>query len=162
MRKIAMKKILFAALIPIVIFNITGCRNKTSTSTNDIRRETIAGLKIEKVTPSEVDEYYETSGTIAARTVSVVASRVMGTVTSLKVKEGDMVSAGKVLLTIDDSDLAEKIKAAGEGYKEAEKGLEAAKENKDLTEITYRRYKKLFDEKALSGQELDQVEILPP
>jgi RND family efflux transporter MFP subunit len=36
--------------------------------------------------------------------------------------------------------------------------MEAAKENKGLIDITYQRYKKLFDEKALSGQELDQVE----
>ena len=110
------------------------------------------------MTPSQVDEYYDTSGTVAAKTISVVASRVMGSVTSIQAKEGDRVNAGRVLLTIDDSDVTQRVKAANEGYKEAEKGLEAAKENRNLADITDQRYKKLFDEKALTGQELDQIE----
>jgi RND family efflux transporter MFP subunit len=158
MRRIDMKQLLSSALILTISIFITGCKDKISPGTKEVKREVISGLKIENVTPSRVDEYYETSGTIAAKTVSVVASRIMGSVTSLQVKEGDKVSAGRVLLTIDDSDITQRVRAANEGYKEAEKGLEAAKENKNLTDITYQRYKKLFDEKALSGQELDQIE----
>ena len=153
-----MKHIISAALLLMVSLIITGCKDKISPGTKEVKRETISGLKIGKATPSQVDEYYETSGTVTAKTVSVVASRIMGSVTSLQVKEGDRVSAGRVLLTIDDSDVAQRVRAASEGYKEAEKGLEAAKENRNLTDITYHRYKKLFDDKALSGQELDQVE----
>jgi RND family efflux transporter MFP subunit len=104
-----------------------------------------------------VDEYYETSGTVSARTISTVAGRMMGTVTSIKVKEGDRVSAGQLLLTIDDSDVAQKVKAAREGCNEAEKGLEAARENRNLMTVTFQRYSKLYDGKALSGQELDQI-----
>ncbi len=158
MRKIDMRQIIPAACLLMISLIITGCKDKISPGTKEIKREAISGLKIEKVTPSQVDEYYETSGTVTAKTVSVVASRMMGSITSLQVKEGDRVSAGRVLLTIDDSDVAQRVRAASEGYKEAEKGLEAAKENRNLTDITYRRYKKLFDDKALSGQELDQVE----
>lgn len=153
-----MRQIISAALLLMVFLVITGCKDKISPGTKEVKREAVSGLKIEKVTPSQVDEYYETSGTVTAKTVSVVASRMMGSVTSLQVKEGDRVSAGRVLLTIDDNDVAQRVKAASEGYKEAEKGLEAAKENRNLTDITYQRYKKLFDEKALTGQELDQVE----
>lgn len=158
MRRIVMKQILSAALILTISIFITGCKDEISPGTKDVKRETISGLKIEKVPLSEVDEYYETSGTVAAKRVSAVASRMMGTVTSLQVREGDRVSVGSVLLTVDDSDVVQRVRAANEGYKEAEKGLEAAKENRNLTDITYQRYKKLFDEKVLSGQELDQIE----
>ncbi|HEX8949532.1 MAG TPA: efflux RND transporter periplasmic adaptor subunit, partial [Dissulfurispiraceae bacterium] len=72
-------------------------------------------------------------------------------VTSLRVKEGDRVGAGQLLMTIDDRDTAQRVKAA-------EKGLEAAKQDRALEEITYQRYKKLFDGKAISQQEIDQVE----
>ncbi len=151
-----MKKLMSAAVI-LAIF-VTGCKEKISPGTAAVQREAISGLMVEDVIPSQVTEYYDTSGTVAARAVTSVASRMMGSVTSLQVKEGDRVGIGRVLLTIDDSDVAEKVKAANEGYKEAVKGLEAATENRNLADITYQRYRKLFEDKALSGQELDQIE----
>ncbi len=137
---------------------LVGCTGKVKPGTKEVKREKVSGVVIEEVNPSQVDEYFETAGTVVARTVSVVASRVMGTVTSIKVKEGDRVSSGQLLLTIDDRDLAQKTKAAVEGYREAEKGLEVARENRNLADTTYQRFKKLYDERALSGQELDQIE----
>ena len=154
-----MKKI---ALTYLVLFSLlilpAGCGEKVKPGVAEVKREQISGLTVSVVGPSTVDEFYETSGTVRAKTVSVAASRMMGAVTSIKVKEGDRVKAGQALLTIDDSDVAQKVKAAAEGYREAEKAVEAAGENKKLNDITYQRYRKLFDEKALSGQELDRIE----
>lgn len=137
---------------------LAGCGEKVKPGTSAVKREAVTGITVETVKPSQVDRCFETSGTVAAKTISAVAGRMMGTVTSLRVKEGDRVSAGQLLLTVDDSDVKQKVRAASEGYNEAVKGLEAAKENRNLSDITYRRYKKLYDEKALSGQELDQIE----
>ncbi len=153
-----MKQFFSGAIILTLFFFVAGCKEKISPGAREPKREAISGLKIEKVTPSIIDKYYETSGTVAARTVTSVASRIMGSVTSIRVKEGDRVSIGSVLLTIDDSDMAEKVRAAREGYKEAEKGLEAAAENRNLADITYQRYKTLFNDRALTGQEMDQIE----
>jgi len=61
------------------------------------------------------------------------------------------VNAGQLLLTIDDSDVAQRVKAA-------EKGLEGAHQQQSLSEVTYQRYLQLYEEKALAGQELDQFE----
>ena len=83
---------------------------------------------------------------------------MMGTVTSLLVKEGDAVEKGQLLLTIDDSDVVQKVKAAEAGHREATKALESAKQNRELTDITYRRYRKMYEEKAISRQEMDQFE----
>jgi RND family efflux transporter MFP subunit len=148
-----------AAAMAIVSFLgvVSGCRDKVKPGTVEVKRQRVSGMIIEPITPSQVDEYYETSGTVSARTISTVAGRMMGTVTSIKVKEGDRVSAGQLLLTIDDSDVAQKVKAAREGCNEAEKGLEAARENRNLMTVTFQRYRKLYDGKALSGQELDQI-----
>jgi RND family efflux transporter MFP subunit len=141
-----------------LLFFAAGCGEKVTPGTAEVKRQQVTGLTVEMITPSQVDEYYETSGTVAARTISAVASRVMGTVTSVRAKEGDRVSAGQLLLTIEDSDIAQKVKAAREGMNEAEKGLAAARENQNLMEVTWRRYSNLYHDKALSGQELDQVE----
>jgi RND family efflux transporter MFP subunit len=141
-----------------VVLLVSGCEKKVKPGVSEVKRQQVTGVKVETVRPAEVNEYYETSGTVIAKAVSVVSSRIMGTITAVKVKEGDKVRAGQLLLTIDDRDIRQKVKAASEGYEEAKKGLEAARENRDLVDITYRRYKNLYDEKALTGQELDQIE----
>jgi RND family efflux transporter MFP subunit len=159
MRTCAWEKRLAAAMAIISLLGlVAGCGEKVKPGTAEVKRERVSGITIETIAPSQVHEYYETSGTVAARTISAVASRMMGTVMSIKVKEGDRVSAGQLLLTIDDSDVVQKVKAAREGCNEAEKGLEAARENRNLMAVTFQRYRKLYDDKALSGQELDQIE----
>ncbi len=147
-----MKRNIYALFI-IVIAGIVlaGCGDKIKSGVHEVKREQVTGIKSEVLKSSEVDEYFETTGTVRAKTSSIIASRMMGTVTSLRVKEGDRVSAGQLLLTIDDRDVAQRVKAA-------EKGLEGAKQQQSLSDITYQRYKKLYDEKALAGQELDQIE----
>jgi RND family efflux transporter MFP subunit len=146
-----------AVAIAMAVVLAAGCGEKVKPGTAEVKRQQVAGLTVKPVAASQVEQYYETSGTVAAKTISTVASRMMGTVKSVAVKEGDRVSAGQVLLAIDDSDVAQKVKAAREGCKEAEKGLEAAGENRNLMAVTYRRYRKLYDDKALSGQELDEI-----
>jgi RND family efflux transporter MFP subunit len=83
---------------------------------------------------------------------------MMGTVSSLLVREGDAVEKGQLLLTIDDRDVVQRVKQAESAYQEATKALESAGQNRDLSNITYQRYKKMYEEKAISGQEMDQFE----
>lgn len=137
---------------------LSGCRDKVKPGAQEVKRQQVTGLGLQTVALAPVDEYYETSGTVRAKTVSTVSSRMMGTITEIRVREGDRVRAGQLLLTVDDSDTAMKVKGAAEGYNEALKALDAARENKSLREITWQRYKKLYDQKALSRQELDQIE----
>ncbi|MCL5062811.1 MAG: efflux RND transporter periplasmic adaptor subunit [Nitrospiraceae bacterium] len=144
-RKLTSYLLIFSLLL------LFGCKDKVKPGTAEVKRQAVTGVTLAEVHPTQVDEYYETSGTVRAKTISVIASRVMGTVTSVKVKEGDRVHAGQVLMTIDDRDVAQRVKAA-------EKTVEAAKQNKSLMDITYRRYKNLHDEKAISQQEIDQIE----
>lgn len=140
----------------IILFSYTGC--KGGHVPEEAERPAITNVGVETAGPSTVEEYYEAAGTVKARTVSVIASRVMGTVTSIKVEEGDRVQRGQLLLSIDDRDAAARVGAAREGLSEAISALEAAREQKDLAEITSTRYKKLFEEKALTQQELDRTE----
>lgn len=145
-----MKRLLSITVIAILLLS-AGCKDKVKPGTAGVKRQAVTGVTLAEVHPTQVDEYYETSGTVRAKTISVIASRVMGTVTSVKVKEGDRVHAGQALMTIDDRDVAQRVKAA-------EKAVEAAKQHKSLSDITYRRYKNLHDEKAISQQEIDQIE----
>ncbi|GAB4422595.1 MAG: efflux RND transporter periplasmic adaptor subunit [Thermodesulfovibrionales bacterium] len=140
-------------LFLVTVFSIllAGCREKVKPGVAETKMQTVADVTVTELHPSLVDEYYETSGTVKAKTISVIASRMMGTVTSLRVKDGDRVNAGQLIMTIDDRDVAQRVKAA-------EKAVEAAGLNRYLTDITYQRYKRLHDERAISQQEIDQIE----
>lgn len=144
--------LLFLSFVVIAYaFLLAGCEKKVKPGTAEVKRQAITGIVVTEVLPAQVDEYYETSGTVRARTSSVVASRVMGTVISLKVREGDRVRAGQVLITLDDRDMVQKVKAA-------EKAVEAADQNRQLADVTYSRYRKLYEGKAASKQEIDQID----
>jgi RND family efflux transporter MFP subunit len=123
---------------------------------------TKAGVAVQNVTittihKKDVNDFYEAAGTIQSKTISVISSRIMGAVIDVLVKQGDKVIAGQKLLLIDDNDLAQRLKAAQASHNEVMKSLETAKSNRTLAETTYNRYKQLYDEKAISGQEMDQM-----
>ncbi|MEW5746779.1 MAG: efflux RND transporter periplasmic adaptor subunit [Nitrospirota bacterium] len=128
-----------------------GCSDKVGPGAVEVKRPVVTGVALTTITPATVDDFYETSGTVKAKTVSAVASRTMGTITAVRVREGDRVRAGQVLMTIDDRDMAQRVQAA-------ERAVEAAQQQKALEDITYQRYRKLLDEKAVSRQEFDEVE----
>jgi RND family efflux transporter MFP subunit len=141
----------------IFIFLLAGCGS--SKNETPVKRDIVNGVTVMKVNPAQVDDYFETSGTVRAKTVSVVASRVMGTITSVKVKEGDKVTAGDILMTIDNRDTAQRVAATEAAFNEAQSARAASGEQRSLAEVTYSRYKNLYSEKVISRQEFDQIEM---
>lgn len=135
----------------IFFFIFTACQDKIPLDGTGNRPPVVSGVVVSRIVPSPVDDYYVTSGTVRAKETSMISSRIMGTVVSVRIKEGDHVKTGQLLLTLDDRDAMQKMLAA-------EQGLEAARQNSVLAGITYQRNKILYDEKALSGQEIDQIE----
>ncbi len=151
-------KQLLAAFFLLIFLLFGGCRDKIEPGTVEVKRPPVSGVTTAAVASTQVDAYYETSATIKAKTTTMVASKIMATVNALHVKEGDAVTVGQLLMVLDDRDITQKIQAARAAYEEAVRALASAKENRALADITYQRYKNLYDEKALSQQELDQVE----
>jgi RND family efflux transporter MFP subunit len=152
-----MRKVFSLFFIVIILF-CSSCRDKIKPGSVEPKRKEVSGITIKAITSSPVDVFYETSGTVKAKNVSIISSRLMGAVTKITVKEGDKVNTGDVLIFIDDSDAAQKMAAAEAGYKETGKALEVSMKNKSLAEITYQRYSKLHEEKVISQQEFDQIE----
>jgi RND family efflux transporter MFP subunit len=145
-------------IILILFLFVASCGGGSDSDKESAEKNVIKGVRTERVQKKEVDEYYRTSGTVKAKTVSDVASRVMGTVTSIKVREGDKVAEGDVLLTLDDRDLRQRALAAKEAYSEARHYMETAESSRRLTELTYERYKNLYEDKAISAHEMDEME----
>jgi len=116
---------------------------------------------------------YEAVGTIRAKSTSVLSSRVVGQVLSIRAQQGDHIRAGQLLVEIDDRDAANNIVKAKAGLAEAENALleveqsiragEAAKSAAEaaasLAESTYKRYQALLERKSVSPQEFEEVEF---
>ena len=80
----------------------------------------VTGVQIEKVAASSVDDFYEATGTVRAKTSTVLSSKIMGTVMSLRVREGDRVNAGQALIEIDNREAAAQLQKAQAGLRQAE------------------------------------------
>jgi RND family efflux transporter MFP subunit len=142
---------LASILFIVIMLLIAGCRDKVSPGTAEVKHIPVSGVTIVELKLSPIDDYYETSGTVKAKNVGVIASKIMGSVTSVVVQEGQRVGQGQTLLTIDDSDIVQRVSAA-------RSMVESAKQQKQLADVTFSRFAKLYEEKALSRQEFDQVE----
>ncbi len=110
-------------------------------------------------------------GTVQPRDRIALSSQINGFVREVKVRAGDTVSAGQVLVTLDARDADSQkaaalasIEEAQAALAEARKGAEmaqsmraAAKASADLAGETYKRYQKLAEARSISPQELDEV-----
>ncbi len=131
----------------------------------------VKGARVERVSKSPIEDYYEATGTVRSKTTTVLSSKIMGTVISLRAREGDKVSAGQALIEIDNRDANAQLQKAGAGLRQAQEGLAeveqatgaaesaqaAADANKRLADSTYARYQALFERKSISPQEFDEA-----
>ncbi len=152
-----MKKITIL-ILGILLISLGGCKDKIKPGTAKVDRPTISGVSTMTVELTQTGRYHDATATVTAKSESMVASRIMGPVTELHAREGNRVTAGQLLLVIDSQDINKKVAAAEAGYREALQALNAAEQNKLLAETTYKRFKNLYDENALTQQELDKVE----
>jgi RND family efflux transporter MFP subunit len=108
--------------------------------------------------------FYEATGTVRARSATVISSKVMGYVREVAVRAGDRVRAGQLLVRLDSRDLeAQYLQAeaarneARSGIAEADSAIAAAKANLELAQVTHKRMSDLFEKRSISSQEFDEA-----
>lgn len=157
------------ALIALLTVFAAACGAKPQVAAE--KQPVVTGVQVEKVVASSVDDFYEATGTVRAKNTTVLSSRIMGTVMSLRVREGDRVSAGQALIEIDNREAAAQLQKAQAGLRQAEQAVAeadqasnaaqsakaAAEANKRLAAATLARYQTLLDRKSVSPQEFDEV-----
>jgi RND family efflux transporter MFP subunit len=157
------KFLVLRIFVPVALLALAGCGGKEEA--NPAAAERVSGVRIEAVQLESFPDEIVAPGTVASTATAQVAARVMGTVTSVLVREGDAVKAGQVLVTLDERELAERRSAARAAVDEAAhareeiaRGVAAAQAQADVTRKTYERYVMLRDKKSVSPQEFDEVE----
>ncbi len=118
-----------------------------------------------------VASWVEAPGSVQARNRITLSAQVNGFVQTVNVKAGDSVAAGQTLAVLDSRDAQSQKDMAGGAIEEAQAALDeagkaarmtaemrnAAKSAYALADTTFQRFQKLYDEKSVSPQELDEA-----
>jgi len=113
-------------------------------------------VKSEAIELRRIESWVRAPGEIKPARLVEISSNVMGRVEEIRVKEGDRVRRGDLLLRLDDEryrSAAAQIRARLDG---AQANLEVARASSDLSRQTLGRKQKLFEEHLISPEELDQ------
>lgn len=111
------------------------------------------------VQKQSLDDIYEISGTVVSRNPVKLVSKVMGTINEVRVDEGTVVDKGSLLMVIDAPEITANYEKANSAVAEAEKAVSLARINAKHAESTFKRYEKLYQEKAISLQEFENIEM---
>ncbi len=158
----------FLLIVPLALIVACGKGN----APEQIKHKTVKGVSVEKVKPLESTVKEVFSGTVICSDSIYLSPKVVGYIKEIKVKVGERVKKGEILAVLESSTIRPDVRKAKAGLKEIEHALEeidsakkeveehikAARANLELAEKTYRRFKKLLDEEAVSKQRFDEVE----
>ncbi len=152
---------LFAIL---VLFFLSACGEKIEPGTTRESPPVIKDVRVATAQMTEQPVIYEAVGTVTAGISSKLSSKLLGTVESLKVREGDRVKKGDVLIIIDQRQVRAGVSKAEAGLSEAKKALmaaisarEAAHAEEKFATATFKRYGDLEEKKLVSAQAFDEV-----
>lgn len=165
-----MKKTVFLSLLITLVGLAAACGGKHEAV--EEKPVTVTGVPVEAVKASSIEDSYEAVGAVQARNSTVISSKVVGTITSMRVREGDRVRAGQVLIEVENRDARAQVDKAQAGLREAqtstdeldrniraaEAGKAAAEANRRLAQSTLKRYQGLRERKSISDQEFDEVQ----
>ena len=156
-----MRFALFSALATTAI--LSGCGGTESHPKASSPAPTIS---VQAITANARDwpDAYEATGTVRARTATVISSKVMAYVREVSVQVGDQVREGQDLIKLDAQDLDANVRRAEAaeaevraGFPEADNVVAGAKANLDLAQSTFKRMDDLMARKSISNQEFDEA-----
>lgn len=137
-----------------------------------VKTDEIRSVPTTKITMSSIEDFYEATGTVQARSTTNVSANIMGRILSIPYSEGDTVSRGQILVEIDSNASRAQIQKAEAGLREAQAaiaeidasveaanaGVRSAEANKQLAEATLARIRELFNRRSATGQEFDEAQ----
>jgi len=147
----------FYPIIFAAVFLFAGCGEKIEPG--NVKASKKESVKATLVSAELIRQpsFYESVGTVSAKTVSTISSKLMGTVKEVFVREGDRVKKGDRLAIIDDRQATAMLHQAKAALAEAQRAETAAGAGAELAMATYTRYQNLMKDESASPQEFDEV-----
>ena len=143
-----MKNLIILAGIAIAAATFYGCGTKeesTVTATNEPVQ-----VKVQVVNKSEENVILQFNGKVIAANHANISTRMMGFVDQVKVKVGEKVTKGQLLMIINNADLQAKSAQVKAGITAAEAGFENAVKD-------YKRFQNLLKSESISQKEMDDM-----
>lgn len=145
-----MNGIALSALLTFSLLGLHACSPDRDTGTPPAESAVQAELLV--VAPEQIAETYTTTGTLVADDRVEIASRLMGYIREIKVREGSTVTQGQLLLTIDPTEI-EAQRA------EAEARVSQARARSAEAQADYARFKTLFEQKLVAANAYTKAEL---
>jgi RND family efflux transporter MFP subunit len=140
-----MKKII--AILTVSSLFLISCGGSDK---KELANETAIAVKVSGTTENDNSPFVTASGKIESSKSASLSTRMMGYVTKLHVKMGQKVTAGQVLVSINNADLQAKKAQVDASILQATAGFNNAKKD-------YERFKVLFSQQSASQKELDDM-----
>lgn len=141
-----MKKI-FTTTIILSLALVISCGKEQKAIVNN---EAAIAVKVSGIAADNNNPYVTASGKIEAENSANVSTRMMGYVTKVHVKVGQKVSAGQLLVSINNADLQAKKAQVEASILQANAAFNNAKKD-------YERFTALFNQQSASQKELDDM-----
>jgi len=112
-----------------------------------------------------ITEVYEAVGTVRPRTETRIEAQVTAQVVDVKVRPGNKVEKGQLLIRLDNRKLTSRLdqarqglNSANAGKKQAQQAVAAAQAAFDQASSAYRRTEKYYQANAATKQDMEQAE----
>lgn len=139
---------------PLVLLACTGCGHRPQVAPE---QEPAVAAQVIQVSDAAMPQTLDMTGVVVARRVADVASQVMAPVREVRVREGERVTKGEVVVRLSSALLAAGVEQAQSQLTAARKQEAAAEAQKGLAAATFARYDKLQQRHSVTPNEFDQV-----
>lgn len=154
-----MKRVFIMLLISCLF--LTGCSN----SDQQVAEKSIREVSTEIIGSSEHLDTIFLSGNVVPTEIVKLSFEIPGNILQIAVNEGDYVTKGQTISTLNTKDYNLKVKAASAQYEGSKKQIESeipikikqAQAQLDLTQATYDRLKTLYDVGGISQSQMDEI-----
>ncbi len=133
---------------------LSGCKGEYKPPQEKPRQVKAAVLEVKTFS---IPQYRVFPGEICAREQITLASKLSGYAREVLVDEGQVVRPGEVLIRLDDRDLRAEIKALKADLRSVAKEKQALSAQRAYAQANFERFKRLFQEKAATQEELDRA-----
>jgi RND family efflux transporter MFP subunit len=140
-------------------FLFLGCSEKIEPGNVEEVKKTPVKAPVAIASMSRQPFNYEAVGTVKAKAISTLSSKILGVVKAVFVQGGDTVEQGQKLIAIDDYQVSAQLREAEAALAEARRAETAASAGAELAIATYTRYQNLMKDESASPQEFDEIKF---
>jgi RND family efflux transporter MFP subunit len=148
-----LKRLTILVLVLLFSFLLSGCGSKPPSGNEN----SPIAVKVAKVTRTDLEKNYNTSGQIEASSEATIAPKVSGRVAEVNVKLGDRVKKGQVLFRVEDKEAQNQLTQSKADLAIAKTSYDSAAQALKDARSNYDRYQTLNESGAVAKSDFEQA-----